>query len=93
MKIKELLSDESKWTQGCMARDEQDVLVPVFSDNAVCWCLGGAVVKCYFTHERDRIGERLRKALPSPFAGITQFNDNEQTTFHDIKTLLELADV
>ena len=47
MKIRELLSDESKWTKGADARDCDGTPAHPYSEKAVCWSLVGAIQKCY----------------------------------------------
>lgn len=46
MKAHELLGDSSKWTQGCLARNEHGIPVEAESPTAVCWCLTGALIRC-----------------------------------------------
>lgn len=43
--VRELLSERSKWTQGCLARNIADNSVDPLDPKAVCWCLVGAVHK------------------------------------------------
>ena len=43
--VKELLSDEHRWTQGAMARDKKQLKIKPLSDEATCWCLYGAIAK------------------------------------------------
>ncbi len=45
MKLSQLLSDKSKWTKGCSARNENNQPVHLYSPDATCWCLAGAVFK------------------------------------------------
>jgi len=45
MKMKELFTDKSKWTQGTHARNAAGVCVASESEHAVCWCLMGAMTK------------------------------------------------
>ena len=47
MKVSELLSDRSKWTQGANARDKHgDIVDP--EDPAACkWCFWAALKYCY----------------------------------------------
>ena len=48
MKLQELFSDESKWTQKTFARDENKADVHLHDSQAKCWCLLGGVYKCYY---------------------------------------------
>jgi hypothetical protein len=47
VKVHELLSDESKWTKGEYARDKDGKPCHSRSQEAVKWCVLGAVNKCY----------------------------------------------
>jgi len=46
-KIKNLLSSEDKWTKGKSARNKDGGAANVQSNNAVCWCLTGAIHKIF----------------------------------------------
>jgi len=43
-KARELISQESAWTQGAFARDANGKPCGMTSDSAVCWCAGGALI-------------------------------------------------
>jgi hypothetical protein len=93
MKIKELLTDESKWTQNAGARDKEKIPVPPKSEEAVCWCLFGAILKCY--GEDKEVYNRLDKYILYNLTGmgIFSYNDNPKRTFKDIKALIEKLDI
>lgn len=65
MKIKELLNDESKWTQGAYARDAQGRATTTFAQSATCFCLIGAAKACYGStnHKYVNVLERLAEHL------------------------------
>jgi hypothetical protein len=64
MKVKELLSDKSRWTQYCAARSSSRTPVSCHSDSAVCWCLTGAARRCYPDfREREKIYSILYSAI------------------------------
>ncbi len=42
-KLRELLSDESRWTRGTLARSEDGLPVGPCHDAAQCWCLLGGI--------------------------------------------------
>jgi len=78
MKVSELLSDRSKWTQGASARDKHgDICDP--EDPAACkWCFVGALYHCYL-EESPSVLNRIRKAINSRYPGapsILCVNDN-----------------
>ena len=51
MKAKELLSRREAWTTGIIARDAEGHGVEATSQEAVSWCLIGALVKCYKSNQ------------------------------------------
>lgn len=90
MKIKELLSDETKWTQGSYARDGNGEATNPVGPNAVCWCLLGASMKCYGEKSHE-IGEIMRRELRSET--VSTFNDSNLTNFQTIKKFVEKLDL
>jgi hypothetical protein len=81
----ELLSDESKWTQGAFARDADRRAVRSYNPTAICWCLSGALNK---TGSAEGTWDFLRKAV----GGFpTDFNDAPDRTFPEIRAAIERA--
>lgn len=75
MKIRDLLADPSKWTQGAYARDAEGNKIRFRSgrDSAVCWCLQGAVQHCY---DDDEVAWRILKLIRSEVGGsLPEWND------------------
>ena len=95
MKIKELLSDSSKWIQGDYAVDKENIPVAPKHAEACKWCLIGAVFYCYVENPRARTNAMLKigALLPGEFDSIPAFNDASVTKFEDIQKLLQEADV
>lgn len=95
MKVHELLSDESKWTKKAFARaSDYNTQVPVNDPSATCWCLQGAIYKCYETlnlfdeFELENVESKIIQKINT---GIVEFNDSPKTTFEDVRKLcLEL---
>lgn len=88
MKIKELFTDETKWTQGALARTKKGNIIGALEDNAVCWCLQGAVLKCYGSDRLtiiDLILDKVDKHC------IALWNDAH--TFTEVKELVERLDI
>jgi hypothetical protein len=102
MKVRELLSDESKWTQGSMAIDSNgEETVPDLADT-VCWCLLGAVEACYGpTLDEGPIINKIREEINAPpykdvhktCLEITNWNDDPKRKFKEVKTLVEKLDI
>lgn len=42
--VRSLLADEKHWTKGAWAREEDGAECSHSAPNAVCWCLGGALI-------------------------------------------------
>ena len=91
MTLTELFRDESKWAQGNYAYARNGKVVDPCSRNAICWCLIGAMHKCY----RGRIDEELahiaRKAIGTVHYA-TLWNDNPNRTFSQIKSAAKRID-
>lgn len=99
MKVKELLTDESKWTTGSLARDFDGNNCTQKCPDACCWCLIGAIYKCYgflnsepILSQVDRYIQQLHKQNPNIPQRIVSFNDN-YAKFEDIKNLVETLDI
>lgn len=109
MKVKELLSEETKWTKNHYAKNEEGEPVSSLFSEACCWCLKGAVTKCYYNPAienyhviQQEAVDKLRAAVKQLFPSrvnhpsrceAATFNDHPETTFADIQKVLELADV
>lgn len=96
MKIQELLSDESKWTKGEMARNIDGDQVGYDNPTAVCWCLLGAINKCYPYEKRETIRQKIFNFINDSLLcekGITGFNDSPKITFSDVKNLITELDI
>lgn len=96
MKIKELLTDESRWCKGHVARNKYGEKEDIESEQAVCWCLSGAIGKCYPYKDRNAISLKIRDAIVKHLGyvlGTIAFNDDKKTTFEDVRKVIELADV
>ena len=90
MKVRELLSDETKWTQGTNARDSEGKGVAASSEEACSWCLIGAIFRCYGIEGSFRVEERVRLSLGS---AITKWNDVSWRTFAEVKDLAGHLDI
>jgi len=100
VKVKELLSDESKWTKGAYAKDENGRYVSCHSSLAVSFCLIGSIERCYgdddraYVSVRNQVLEYLNKnVVDSRFStNIVQFNDR-CATWNDVKTMIDVLDI
>jgi hypothetical protein len=105
MKVKEFFTDKTKWTQGCWARNKHgSPLLSYEMDEGVQFCLVGAVAYCYGvdTYSKEwidfpiltKIHNYLKeKTKPTEFLGISFWNDQSDTSFEDVKRLVEELDI
>lgn len=47
MTVAELLESPERWTREAVARDSKGLSTYAEDPKAVCWCLAGAILKCY----------------------------------------------
>lgn len=81
---RELIAKPERWTRGSGARDASGQDVDASSDDAVCWCAIGAIVR---VSENPVPAEMLlRRVLPDG-GFISAFNDS-----HDHAEVLALFD-
>lgn len=90
MKIKELFTNETKWTQGAFSRTKNGRLSFANNPNAACFCLSGAVFKCYEAKDHGTIEEKIRKEIGT---NIVTWNDAPNRTFEEVKALVEKLDI
>ena len=91
MKVRELLSDETKWTQGAFARNSAGkALRPEASRAASSWCLVGAINRCYEPPEDYRVQEEVWQSIGSD---IVPWNDARKRTFAQVKALVDELDI
>jgi hypothetical protein len=106
MKVKELLTDESKWTKGAAARNARGVAIFVNQEEACQFCLSGALQKCYgesgpeLNDAENRLAEAVWEYTNEPvhlrdkaIIDIIEFNDWRADGFKDIRAVIEKADV
>lgn len=98
MKAYELLDKPEKWTQGTSARNHRHLSVDPNSPSAVCFCLLGAIDRCYPNYKErieveDKIRERLAHIQNVKEVFISEWNDNYQRTFEEVHNLLKTLDV
>lgn len=96
MKVKDLLKDPSAWTRGRLAQDRDGKIVSPFDPSACCFCLLGAMFRCYPEDgEKDAAFAKLKQAITEHgyrFSSVVGFNDRV-ATHAEILTVLETADI
>ncbi len=98
MKVRDLLTDETKWAKGRSACDKGGETTPYDAPNAVAWCLAGAITRCYEVGEAwDTLATRaydvLRARGQLPLGGIGEWNDSPARTFTEVRALVEELDI
>jgi hypothetical protein len=98
MKVKELLDSPERWTKGFQARNALGRPAMANSKQAMCWCLGGAINRCYPTieHRRvvlDRIFETVPEIVVLHNDSLAEWNDAPERTFEDVRALVEELDI
>lgn len=97
MKAHELLADPKRWTKWAYARDVNGNGVKPESDDAVCWCIKGAIIKCYggsfaqYGKQRNKVVDKLEELYD--ILQIHEFNDCIGTTHEQVVSLLKELDV
>lgn len=91
MKVWQLLSDESKWTKGFAARSVYGAPIDPRSNEAVCWCLVGAIARCYgddvhFHNVRNLIADKVGRTEAS-------WNDTPKRTYSEVYALVKELDI
>ena len=97
--IRELLSDETRWTKHSAAKDENGDICNIYGDEAVCFCLGGAVCRIIFELAADdnRVNALYKDcsallcfvAKRYGFDHCVAYNDDFNTTHGEVLRLLD----
>lgn len=87
---RELLSDEKRWTRYDLAHDVDGVEIGPRSENAVCWCVMGAVHK-FSPGVAPGVGGALNLVHNAVGGPIPEFNDDPETTHADVLRVLDVA--
>jgi hypothetical protein len=90
MKAWELLATPDKWTQGVGARDARGREVSPSSKKAKCWCIYGAINKCYGNDGFSLMALRIERLIPTY---VSTWNDNPKRTHAEVIEVLKKADV
>lgn len=98
-KVAEVLSDESKWTQGAGGRNAEGRELPSYDGECCCWCLDAALWRAWCSpldhaYSRQKIESAIKVLFPARFDGVfpmIRFNDHPNTTFADVRRVLGYA--
>lgn len=89
MKLKDLLCNEDKWTQGALARNADGEPVDPESEEAVCWCLIGGIHRCCVRPVDVFAMESKLNDFVNKNYGVCIVSFNETQTFEKIKSVLD----
>lgn len=110
--IQELYRKKKAWNKGSWATDgkkcgtEFDREHIKDNEDAVCFCLGGAITKIYDDEEQAHVESRLAGVIRALFSKriwlhrqpsmgdesvIVRFNDDENTTIKEIRQVVKIA--
>ncbi len=98
MKIHQLLSTPDKWTQRAFAKTETGEITGSLAPEAKCWCLVGAIAKCYDDQSsngfemRTAVTRSLMMAAGNP-ENIVKWNDDPSRTHAEVLELVKRLDV
>lgn len=83
-RVANLLAHPERWTKQTLARDKNGRAVWFLGEEACCWCLSGAISKCYPNVE-DR--NRVRKMVEREVGYILGWNDTFERTHEEVHSL------
>lgn len=109
MTVRSLLRNHQKWTKGTWARTNQGETCNADDSGACRFCLDGALRHCYgYTEQYDKARSKLENYLHNlakskhidisseegtRYHDIISFNDDDRTSFKDVRRLLEKVKV
>jgi hypothetical protein len=93
-----VLSEEARWTTDYFARDANGCPVGSSSDDAVCFCVLGAISRAAYnrdfsTVEKNEAVNFMTDVVQDDFGfhEVADFNDNERTKHEDVLKLFDKA--
>lgn len=92
MKLSDVLSDESKWTKGAMARLANGVVTSALDENATLFCLVGGMIKV--TKEGKLSWEELYEFVRRDLKGypVSVWNDSALRTWKEVAEVVKKVD-
>lgn len=93
--LKALLAEPHSWTKMALARNAARISVPPTSNDAICWCLTGAMMKVSSGGETQLSLSRLISSgisnivAPYAYRGIEPWNDTFARGHSDVVKLID----
>ena len=91
MTIHELLADALSWTQHTYARDAHGSACDPHGGDAVCWCLAGALLRCYTGGHRELVSRQLLQAIGIPVTPAWESRLSAWNDTHDFAAVQALV--
>jgi hypothetical protein len=85
MRVQDLLTDESKWTRFVFCRPN--------GAGDMAYCVAGAINRCYPCEGGSNAAARRAVLRLLGTFTISEWNDHPDTTFADIRRVIEQADI
>lgn len=94
MKVYELLNSPNKWIQKDFAHDSNENNVWPSNKDAVCWCLDGALRKCYLNESQywDMVNI-ITNYLNIDYSPAAIHLWNDAATYEDVINLCKELDI
>lgn len=100
-RVGKLLDRHQRWTKNSYAKNNKGATVKVTGQDAVRFCLQGAIDKCYPGSVSNQVASsRALKAVNSLFKGkgdtysdVLDFNDADWVTFKDVQRVVKAAGI
>jgi hypothetical protein len=100
MKVSDILTDQSRWTQGASARNKRGRWCDVLSEDAVRFCLRGAAARVYSGQALDNAISAIARAIGFDDDWgeyleklIEAWNDDKRRTLAEVRQVIERAGV
>jgi hypothetical protein len=93
MKVYQLLGNAKSWVKGYFGRNEEGDCVNPHSYQAVCWCVVGAIRKCYLDPYNSVLVKLAEHLKQQGWESIPEWNDSETTKHEDVIKVLKELDI
>lgn len=91
----ELWQTEDNWVKGFLAQDRSGIDVAPDDENAISWCLAGCKARALTNLRLSGLNDFFDRFMANAFSpgslptAYVQFNDEESTTFEDVRLFVK----
>ena len=89
--VRQKISNPQHWTKGAFARDSNGMAVMELNEEAVCWCIMGAVFACDNTNDQFVDGVYIVSQLIFTMGYPTVSSFNDSSTHEQVLSMLDAA--